>query len=67
MRRIIKVGAAPPASHFCSSACSSGDDTATEETSSSAPVSGGNLVVWADEIRTPVCSRSARSGPPPTG
>jgi arabinogalactan oligomer/maltooligosaccharide transport system substrate-binding protein len=55
MRRTIKVGAAVGSLAMLLAACSSGDDTATDATTaaSSAPaVTGGELVIWADEKRT---------------
>lgn len=61
MRRIIKVGAATAGLALLLSACSSGDDTATEETSSSAPVSGGNLLVWADKFTGPPLTESCKA------
>jgi arabinogalactan oligomer / maltooligosaccharide transport system substrate-binding protein len=56
MRRTTKAGAAVASLALLLAACSSGDDTATTDTaSSSAPaVTGGELVIWADETRTPV-------------
>lgn len=54
MRRTIKVGAAAASLALLLAACSSGDDTATEASSSAPPaVQGGELVIWADEVRTP--------------
>jgi arabinogalactan oligomer / maltooligosaccharide transport system substrate-binding protein len=56
MRRTTKAGAAAASLALLLAACSSGSDTATTDTaSSSAPaVTGGELVIWADETRTPV-------------
>ena len=54
MRRTTKAGAAAASLALLLAACSSGDDTATTDTASSAaPVTGGELVIWADETRTP--------------
>ena len=54
MRRTIKVGASAASLALLLAACSSGDDTTTETASSAPPaVQGGELVIWADEVRTP--------------
>lgn len=52
MRRSIKAGATIASLAFLLAAC--GDDSGSDNAASSAPaVQGGNLVIWADEVRTP--------------
>lgn len=51
MRRIIKAGAAVASLALVLSACGSDDTNTTDN--SSAPVSGGNLLIWADEFTAP--------------
>jgi arabinogalactan oligomer / maltooligosaccharide transport system substrate-binding protein len=55
MRRTTKAGAAAASLALLLAACSSGSDTASTDTASSAaPEAGsGTFVIWADEIRTP--------------
>ncbi len=53
MRRITKIGAAVAGLALVLAGCSSDDGGTTTDTSS-APVSGGTLVVWGDDFTAPV-------------